>query len=259
MKQHKNQDGGNFWNKVRSIFTLEGRNSERIAEKDKQQSAESEENERNTQTAKQAGARENESAGNGAAEYAGNNVVNNSTRDVVYNSVGESKEQEWSLEESANLTYRYLPIQKYISRMGKSRSLAEKLDNLVIKKKLYLDPQLSLTKLSVLMGINRTYMSNVLKEKNGFKNYVNSLRLEYFCGLLKEFPEDQIITKKTITKLALKSGFADLRTFKKLVMDEGNSWSSYIKQRIYSPLQVLEEEQKQQLYRMAEYENFPPQ
>lgn len=165
--------------------------------------------------------------------------------------------EDWLLEDSAMLTYRYKPISRYIVNEKKSDKLAQKLDNLMVKKKLYLDPQLSLTKLGVLLGVNRTYMSNVLKEKNGFKVYVNTMRLEYFCTLLKEFSPNVTLAKKTVTKMALKSGFSDLRTFKRLVMEGGNPWSEEIKRRIYSPLQELEEEQTRQLDRMGESENLP--
>lgn len=131
--------------------------------------------------------------------------------------------------------------------------LIRKLDNLVVKKKMFLDPQLSLTKLGSMLGVNRTYMSNTLREKNGFKNYVTLLRLEYFCNLVRELEQKGEIvggkiTKKQITNLVLQSGFSDLRTFKRSVLERDDKWSRTIRERIYSPLQVPEEEQIPQPY-----------
>ena len=161
------------------------------------------------------------------------------------------------LEDSASMTYRYKPMSKYTHINKKSDKLIDKLDALVVKKKLFLDPQLSLTKLGVMLGVNRTYMSSILREKNGFKIYVNTLRLKYFCSLMQEFEPTVRFTKKAITKMALRSGFSDLRTFKRLVFEGDDPWSAEIKRRIYSPLKELEEAQIRQLDRMAESENLP--
>ena len=74
---------------------------------------------------------------------------------------------------------------------------------------------------------------------------------------MQEFEPTVRFTKKAITKMALRSGFSDLRTFKRLVFEGDDPWSAEIKRRIYSPLKELEEAQIRQLDRMAESENLP--
>ena len=164
----------------------------------------------------------------------------------------QSSNSEWLLEESASLTVRYLPVSQCESKLSRIATLSKKLDNIVVKRKLYLDPNLSLTKLSMQLGVNRTYMSNILREKSGFKIFVNTLRIDYFSEQLDAFGPYMVIPKKDIARLAMQSGFSDMRTFKRTVFELNTPSCKRIIQRIYSPLQVPEEEQIQQRGRMVE-------
>ncbi|GEM_PF-1447010 len=151
-------------------------------------------------------------------------------------------------------------IEREISlRIKTLEDIDKRLERVIEKRKVFLDPNLSLTKLSMIVGSNRTYMSNVMAKRDGFRNYINNLRLEYFCKIMEEekgtLPETleegekPMLTSREITHLALKSGFSDLRTFKRVVAKSKTIWANKIKQRIYLSLQEPEAEQKQQLYR----------
>lgn len=146
------------------------------------------------------------------------------------------------------------------------RLAAKRMEKMIVEKKLYLDPKLSLTRLSVAVGVNRTYMSNILRLKRGFRYYINSFRLKYFSEVLENWIKANVqnfseetniledegvvrIPNRELTFLVLQSGFSDIRTFKRSLQEIDNADSQNIKQRIYLPLQELEVEQKQQLYR----------
>ena len=77
-------------------------------------------------------------------------------------------------------------------------------------EKLFLDRSLTLTKLAMRVGTNRTYMSNYLNTvlHQTFFTYVNSLRLAYATELL-------LTTQLTLAVIAERSGFNSLSTFRR--------------------------------------------
>ena len=71
-----------------------------------------------------------------------------------------------------------------------------------------LDSHLTLSKLSQLCGVNRTYVSGVLNESlGGFFNYVNRCRLEHAETYKKEHPEADM------DEVALLSGFNSRQSY----------------------------------------------
>ena len=77
----------------------------------------------------------------------------------------------------------------------------------------FLDPQLTRNKLAASLGTNSTYLSRYFAQKGtNFNEYINGLRLDYACRLIKESNEKNIV----LNKIALGSGFANYRTFSRL-------------------------------------------
>ncbi len=89
------------------------------------------------------------------------------------------------------------------------KALAKAIDESVIKQTLYLKEDLSLADLSQHTNISIHHLSETLNYyiKKNFYRYINDIRVEHFCRLMVLHPE------KTITSLALESGFANKSTF----------------------------------------------
>lgn len=131
----------------------------------------------------------------------------------------------------------YMPDCKIVfSGPDRLSEIILKVDRLMASEKLYLDPSMSLTKLAMIIGSNRTYLSNAMAARSGFRNYMNNLRLGYFCGLVEErekreasalrsdsefsgvLMEPEVrLSGKELSVLAFESGFSDIRTFYKAV------------------------------------------
>lgn len=129
-------------------------------------------------------------------------------------------------------------------RPDRLRELWKRIEKVMESKKLYLDPSISLTKLALMVGSNRTYLSNAMAEKSGFRNYLNSLRIKYFCELLEErekglsgtevLGEPSVpIHSKDISLMAMESGFADMRTFQKAVGASDSEYAQRIKSELF--------------------------
>lgn len=86
--------------------------------------------------------------------------------------------------------------------------LVKKLTEYMVKKQLYLQPDLSLTSLACTLGTNRTYLSALINQQYGmnFNAYINNLRAEYATSYLIENPE---IKKE---ELCQKAGFGSVST-----------------------------------------------
>jgi AraC-like DNA-binding protein len=87
-------------------------------------------------------------------------------------------------------------------------ALAPKIEELFIQEKVYLNPKLKLSDVTRAVGSNRTYVSNYFNRElnTTFFDYVNSLRIEYACKMLREGQEN-------LSVVALRSGFNSLSTF----------------------------------------------
>ncbi len=88
--------------------------------------------------------------------------------------------------------------------------IAERADRVMEEKRLYLLSDLTLKKLAREVGSNRTYMSRAihLVRGMGFRQYVNLFRLKHARELCSGGSPSSL-------EVALKSGFADIRTFNK--------------------------------------------
>ena len=92
-----------------------------------------------------------------------------------------------------------------------AQELAEKLNALMLKNQWYLDNDLSLERLSALVGASKHSLSQVLNERMqmNFFDYVNSLRIEEAGRLLTEHSKKQM----NIIEIAYQVGFNNKVTF----------------------------------------------
>ena len=90
----------------------------------------------------------------------------------------------------------------------KDNKLIRKLDHLMTKKQIFLQPDLSLTSLSKELGTNRTYLSMLINQQynSNFNGYINGLRTD--------FAKDYIINNPSVNKedLYTIAGFGSLST-----------------------------------------------
>lgn len=90
----------------------------------------------------------------------------------------------------------------------KDNKLIRKLDHLMTKKQVFLQPDLSLTSLSKELGTNRTYLSMLINQQynSNFNGYINGLRTD--------FAKDYIINNPSVNKEELYTiaGFGSLST-----------------------------------------------
>ena len=105
--------------------------------------------------------------------------------------------------------------------------IAYRVDMLMLEKRLYLNPGLTLDMLAGEVGTNRTYLSRMFnrKKRMPFITYLNTLRLDYACSLAKEGAIDK-------DKLIAQCGFPSERVFFKCVM-EGDPERCYLLKKKY--------------------------
>ena len=86
--------------------------------------------------------------------------------------------------------------------------ILKRADAVIVEKRLYLDPSLTLSVLAKEVWSNRTYLSKALRERRGvnFRQYINSFRVNYAYGL-------QPRRGYTADDIAIMSGFRSIRTF----------------------------------------------
>ncbi len=86
--------------------------------------------------------------------------------------------------------------------------------------------ELSLQSLSTALGISKSHLSHLFSDKIklDFRNYLNTLRVNYACPLLSG-------TDLSVTEIAEQSGFSSLRTFNRaFLLQHGVSPTAYKKQ-----------------------------
>lgn len=90
-------------------------------------------------------------------------------------------------------------------------SIFEKMDDLMIKKQFFLDPHLSLKKMSLELQVNEKQLSQVINQisKKNFSDYVNSHRIEHAKSLLVSDAYRHI----KILGIAFESGFNSKDSF----------------------------------------------
>ena len=101
--------------------------------------------------------------------------------------------------------------QQLSSRMIEKLSLL--LEKECIQSLAFLDPKLTRNKLAAALGTNSTYLSRYFAQKGtNFNEYINGLRLDYACRMIKDSNEGCV----ALNKIAQDSGFANYRTFSRL-------------------------------------------
>lgn len=89
--------------------------------------------------------------------------------------------------------------------------LIEKMEQMMHKDMLYLNPELRLNELAGMLGTNRTYVSRLIHNRRNlnFCDYVNDFRIQHAKRLLTETTDESM----PIEDVALQSGFSGISTF----------------------------------------------
>lgn len=92
------------------------------------------------------------------------------------------------------------------------RQLNERLDEVLLRGDLYLDPDLDVQRLAAELCTNRTYLGRVFRLRGTtFSRYINSMRLNYAEKLLR-------MTSKPVSEIVSACGFSDA-TFRRAFYD----------------------------------------
>ena len=104
-----------------------------------------------------------------------------------------------------------LPTSEPTENKENGSSYFEEMISLIEEKKIFTNPNLSLTSLAAEVGISKSYLSKIINqhaEKN-FYQFINEYRVTYFKELCKE--DDAALY--SLTGLAEKAGFKSKSTF----------------------------------------------
>ncbi len=104
--------------------------------------------------------------------------------------------------------------------------LSQKVDAVMLKKKLFLDPNITLETLAMEIGTNRTYLSRVFNRIKGmsFHAYMNGKRLEHAAILAESGTDD-------VEELVAMCGFPSAKAFYRAVQDAGSSCCNLLKKK----------------------------
>lgn len=92
-----------------------------------------------------------------------------------------------------------------------------RIDTMIRNEELFLDSQFTINELAHNYGLNRTYVSKAINNRNTtFKNYINSLRIEYLKKYLRRYSYEEMrrLDQDTIAEL---SGFSSRRTMNNIL------------------------------------------
>lgn len=123
----------------------------------------------------------------------------------------------------------------YLSQASSENALAtfpiHRLEELMVKEKIWLNSQLTLSDLASQIGTNRTYLSNYLNKTlhTTFYDYINHYRLEAALEHLDN-PNSNI----TIADIAESCGFNSLSTFRRVFMRAKDCTFAEYRQKILS-------------------------
>ncbi len=82
------------------------------------------------------------------------------------------------------------------------------------KQKFFLDSKLNIEHLAHILGTNRTYLGHYFRHKGtNFYTYINTMRIEHACELIKN-------GDLTLTEIANESGYNNLRTFRRIFLEQ---------------------------------------
>mgnify|MGYP003683568943 CR=1 FL=1 len=101
--------------------------------------------------------------------------------------------------------------EKVIEKDSEQKVLFNKIKNILIDKKLYTEPKLTVDFLAEKVDINSNRVSNCIKQfsKKNFNDYINEFRIE----LAKNLLVDENYKNYTITSIGLESGFNSKSSF----------------------------------------------
>lgn len=106
--------------------------------------------------------------------------------------------------------------------------LFEKLNMLILEKKLYLKTTLSRDELAQLIGVDKTHFAEIIHESTAgrLNEYINGLRIEHAVKLMRQQYDNY-----TLKAIAEESGFSNMTTFhnafkKKIGMTPAQYWNS---------------------------------
>ena len=121
----------------------------------------------------------------------------------------------------------------------KAKEISDKLNELFLSEKLYLDPSLSLTKVSKLIKEQPCQISETLNRLLGqsFNDYINNFRIEEFKELIKK----PIYQNYSILALGYEVGFNSKATFNKAFKKFTNQTPSEYKEGFISKNQKRKE------------------
>lgn len=89
----------------------------------------------------------------------------------------------------------------------------DNMEHLLKKEQIYRNPKLRLNDLAVILGTNRTYISQSIRIKtdSNFSDYINSYRITHAKEILSS--KDEADEQLTLNEIAIKSGFSSISSF----------------------------------------------
>ncbi len=108
----------------------------------------------------------------------------------------------------------------------RQNELYNKMEYLVNEKQIFKNTEIRLNDLASMLGTNRTYTSQLIKNKSdsNFNDYINEHRIKYVISILSSPKKNHL----TINEIALKAGFASQSSFYRIFLKmEGTSPAKY--------------------------------
>lgn len=111
---------------------------------------------------------------------------------------------------------------------SQKNDLKEELEKLMKTEKLFLMSKIKLSDVADALGSNQTYISQVVNSNYGlnFNDYINSLRVQYFCQLIDNLEEKDIVIDAMYPQIGFTSKSTFYSAFKKFM---GLSPVQYVK------------------------------
>ena len=125
---------------------------------------------------------------------------------------------------------KVLDLDRSAFRTSDKNLIFNEISNLIEKEKLYLDPDISLGRLSELVGKSPQQVSSIINQyaSRNFNDYINFYRIQEAKILLRNFEKD----KFTISSIAFDMGFNSLSSFNSAFKKiEGTTPSVYRKSK----------------------------
>lgn len=97
-----------------------------------------------------------------------------------------------------------------------TKNILEKADNYLRESEIFVQSELTLGKLALMLGTNRTYLSRAISQRNGFGTFLALYRIYYVAALLKD--NEELHLEEAVER----AGFKSLNTFWKRLESCGN-------------------------------------